>query len=173
MSAKKSRWILFGILIIMAWVLGSVIQAGAETLKCKSAQTATKDERMEVGDVKGHFLALMRMQGLAYCENGEVVRMRSDSIFDFAPGKGAQAIGYTFFTFDDGSTIVNRFQRSTFLEQSGVGSAKASSDLIKGTGRFEGIKGTTSVKGKNFPRSKEEPSRSFSDITFTYTLPSK
>jgi len=173
MAAKKSMWILFGIIVISAWVLGSASQVGAETLKCKSVQTATKDERMEVGDEKGHVLALQRMQGLAYCENGEIAKMRSDNIMDFVPGKGVQAIGYTFFTFEDGSTIVNRFQRSVVPGQSGIGSAKASSELIKGTGRFEGIKGTSSGTGKNFPPNKEEPTRAFTDITITYTLPPK
>jgi len=169
MATKKLMRVLFGILAISAWVLGSAIQAGAETLKCKSAQTATKDERREVGDEKGHVLALQRMEGLAYCENGEIAKMRSDAIIDFVPGKGVQAIGYTFFTFEDGSTIVNRFQRLVGPD----GSAKASSELIKGTGRFEGIKGTSSGTGKNFPPSKEEPARAFTDITITYTLPPK
>ena len=173
MVTKKSMWVLFGILIIAAWVLGSVAQAGAETMKCKVAQTSTKDERMPVGDEQGHGLALNRMEGLAWCENGEIAKVRSDSIFDFMPGKGSQAIGYTFYTFEDGATIVVRFQRIMVTGQSGNLSAKTSSEIIKGTGRFEGIKGTSSGTGKNFPPSKEEPGRAFSDITITYTLPPK
>jgi hypothetical protein len=168
MTTKKSVWVLLGILVISSLVLGPAIQAGAETLKCKSAQTATKDERMEVGDEEAHVLALQRMEGLAYCESGEIVKMRSDAIFDRS-AKGVQALGYTFFTFEDGSTIVNRFQRLIGPD----GSAKASSELIKGTGRFEGIKGTTSATGKNFSPSKQEPARAFTDHTFTYTLPTK
>jgi len=173
MATKKFMWVLFGTLVISAWVLGSAIQARAETMKCKSAQTATKDERMEVGDEKGHVLGLQRMQGLAYCENGEIAKMRSDAVFDMVPGKGAQALGYTFFTFEDGSTIEVRFQRGVVLGETGSGSAKASSEIIKGTGRFEGIKGTSSGAGKNYPPSKEESARAFTDITLTYTLPTK
>jgi 4-carboxymuconolactone decarboxylase len=173
MTIKKSVWVLFGILLISAWVLGSAIQAGAETMKCKSVQTTTKIERMEVGDEKGHLLALQRMEGLAYCENGEIAKMRSDNVSDFVPGKGVEALGYTFFTFEDGATIIVRFQRSVAFGQSAIGSAKASSEIIKGTGRFEGIKGTTSGTGKNFLQTKEEPGRAFTDITLTYTLPTK
>ena len=172
MTTKRSAWVFLGILVITCWVFESVVQAGAETLKCKSIQTATKDERMEVSDEKGHLLGLQRMEGLAYCENGEILKMRSDNLFDFVPGKGTQAIGYTFFTFEDGSTIINRFQRLVVFE-GGIGSAKASSELIKGTGRFERIKGTSSSTGKNFPASKEGPSRAFTDFTLTYTLPTK
>jgi len=154
------------------WVLGLALRAGAETMKCKSIQTTTKIETMEVGDEKGHFLGLQRMEGLAYCENGEIVKVRSDNVSDLIPGKGVQAIGYTFFTFDDGSTIIVRFQRSVALE-GGAGPAKASSEIIKGTGRFEGIKGTTSGTGKNYRQSKEEAGKAFTDITMTYTLPTK
>ena len=35
MATKKSMWVLFGILVISAWVLGSAIQAGAETMNYK------------------------------------------------------------------------------------------------------------------------------------------
>jgi hypothetical protein len=173
MATKKSTVVLLGILVISALVLGSVIQASAETLKCKSIQTTTKLERMEVGDEKGHLLSLQRMEGLAYCENGEIAKMRSDVVNDFMPEKGVESLGYTFFTFEDGATIINRFRRTTAYGQSGIGSAKASSELIKGTGRFAGIKGTSSGTGKNFVQTKEEPGRAFTDITITYTLPTK
>jgi len=33
MTTKKSVWVLFGILVLSAWVLGSAIQVGAETMK--------------------------------------------------------------------------------------------------------------------------------------------
>ena len=172
MITKKSMCVLFGVLVISAWALGSAIQAGAETLKCKHSQTNTKIESMEVGDEEGHFIGVQRMEGLAYCENGEIARVRTDSTFDFVRGKGTQSLGYTFLTFDDNSTIIVKFQRSVVYE-GGASSAKASSEIIKGTGRFEGIKGTTSATGKNYPRSQQEVGRAFTDTTLTYTLPTK
>jgi hypothetical protein len=173
MGTKKSMWVLFGILVISAWVLGSVIQAGAETMKYRSVNTATKDERMPVGDEEGHVLVLQIMQGLALFENGEIAKVRSHLISDTIPGKGGQVIGYSILTFEDGSTIVTRFQRLMVRDESGNLSAKQTSDLIKGTGRFEGIKGTASAVGRNWLPSGEEAGRAYSDITFTYTLPPK
>ncbi len=170
---KRSIWVLFGMLVVSAWVFGSTIHAGAETLKCKSVGTTTKIETMEVGDEKGHVLSVQRMEGLSYCENGEIAKTRSDNVNDFAAGKGVEALGYTFFTFEDGSTIIVKFRRLVDFRQSGPGSAKSSSEIIKGTGRFEGIKGTSSGTGKNFPNSKEEPGKAFTDFTLTYTLPTK
>ena len=173
MATKKSMWVLFGILVISAWVLGSAIQAGAETMKCRTAATATKDERIPVSDEEGHVLGLQIMEGLAFFENGEIAKMRSHAIYDCIPGKGAQAIVYTIYTFEDGSTIVTRDPTINGSDKSGNLSAKVTGELIKGTGRFEGIKGTVSATGKNFPASKEEAARTTNDFTFTYTLPTK
>ncbi len=78
-------------------------------------------------------------------------------------------IGYTTYTFEDGATIVLRFQRLMNPD----GSATAKSEIVKGTGRFEGIKGSSSITGKNFPESKDEAARASTDFTMTYTLPSK
>jgi hypothetical protein len=170
---KKSMCILFSILIISTWVLGSTIQAGAETLKCRYATTATKDEAIPVSDEEGHFIGVSLMQGLAFFENGEIAKLRSHAIYDWRRAKGADAITYHIYTFEDGATFVVRNQRLMVADQSGNFSAKVTSEIIKGTGRFNGIKGTASATGKTFPASKEEAGRSTSEITFTYTLPSK
>src|SRR4030043_317537 len=127
MTTKKSMWILFGILVISAWVLGSVMPGHAETMKCRTAGVV--------------------------------------------PGKSSQAIGYTIFTFEDGSTFVQRFQRLQGSDKTLP--AQVASELIKGTGRFEGIKGSASGTGKRPPEVKGEAKKYFSDMTFTYTLPTK
>jgi hypothetical protein len=173
MAIKQTIWILLGILLISAWVLGAAIQSEAETMKCRAATTATKDERISVSDEEGHALGMQIHQGLAFFENGEIAKLRGHAIFDFTPGKGSQAITYKIFTFEDGSTIVTRDQRLMVTDQSGNVSAKLTGEIIKGTGRFEGIKGSISSTGKNFLPSKEEAARASNDITFTYTLPTK
>jgi len=58
-------------------------------------------------------------------------------------------------------------------DKSGNYSAKNTTELIKGTGRFEGIKGTGSYTGKNFLSSKGEAMRTTSNFSWTYTLPAK
>jgi len=54
MATKKSMWVFFGILVISAWVLGSAIQAGAETLRIKVSSYSTQVEVIQVGDMEGH-----------------------------------------------------------------------------------------------------------------------
>ena len=173
MATKKAVWVLFGILVISVWILASAIQSGAETMKCRNAGTATKNETIPVGDEEGHVLGLQIAEGLAFFENGEIAKMRSHAVYDTIPGKGGQAITYHIYTFEDGSTIVIRNQQLLVPDTSGKVSSKTTGELIKGTGRFEGIKGTTSSTGRNFRGSKGEATRGTNDVTFTYTLPSK
>jgi hypothetical protein len=175
MATKKSMWVLLGILVISAWILGSAIRAEAETMKCRTAGVVTKDETLPVGYEEGHVLGLQITEGLAFFENGEIATFKSHLVYDrydkVAPGKSSQAIGYTIFTFEDGSTFVQRFQR---LQGSDMTlPAQVASELIKGTGRFEGIKGSASGTGKRAPEVKGEAKKYFSDTIFTYTLPTK
>ena len=174
MPVKKSMRVLVCIILISAWILGSVLQAGAETMKCRTSTVVTKDETLSVGYEEGHVLGLQITEGLAFFENGEIANIRSHLVYDrydkVVPGKSSQAIGYTTFTFEDRSTIVQRFQR---LQVSGEASAKVTSELIKGTGRFEGIKGSVSGTSKRVPEVKGEAKKYVSDMIFTFALPSK
>jgi hypothetical protein len=58
-------------------------------------------------------------------------------------------------------------------DSSGKISIKSANEFIKGTGRFEGIKGTISGTGNKIPYVKDGPLKISSDVTFTYTLPPK
>jgi len=63
MATRKSLWILFGILVISAWILGSAIQAGAETLNYKFYTYVIKAEDVPVADVEGHTVGLHAGKG--------------------------------------------------------------------------------------------------------------
>ena len=69
-------WVLFVVLVISAWVLGSAIPAGAETMKCRVALTTTKVEGIAVSDEEGHYLGLSIAEGLVFFENGEIAKAR-------------------------------------------------------------------------------------------------
>jgi hypothetical protein len=105
MTTKKSMSVLFGILLISAWILRSAIQAGAETMKCRVINQFIYLERLPVGDVEEHILGLFSRKGLASFENGEVATWTNWGTQDLVKGKGPfQA--YQKFIFEDGSTIV-------------------------------------------------------------------
>jgi hypothetical protein len=78
---------------------------------------------------------------------------------------------YVTIKFPDGSTITIKSQGTM-----GAGGASGgwTSEIIKGTGRFEGIKGTRSGKVKYLPVEPGEAyPKGYGEGTITYTLPAK
>jgi hypothetical protein len=80
---------------------------------------------------------------------------------------------YSTLTFADGSTIIMKVQ-VTIETVAGSSAAKMTREIIKGTGRFEGIKGTGTLTVKYLPVEKGEPGqKGIGEGTLTYALPSK
>ena len=129
-----------------------------------------KGENVPVGDVEGHIVAL-HMRGAFYVfENGEVATINHVATGDFIKGSGA-FMQYVTLNFADGSTIMIKSQGTLGVAYTAGG---WKSEIIKGTGRFEGIKGTQSAKAKYLPLEKGEAGpKGYGEGTITYTLPSK
>ena len=169
MATKKLIWVLFGFLVISAWVLGSAIQAMAETLNYKSYTYGTTNNIIPIGDVEGHILISNLRRGFYVFENGEVAT--SYQVVQSEQIKGAgPVLMYTTLTFPDGSTIIIKNQGTV-----GGGSGGFKSEITKGTGRFEGSKGTHTSKIKLIPGTEkwESGPQILGEGTINYTLPSK
>jgi hypothetical protein len=168
MSTKKSMWVLFAILVISAWVLGSANQAGAETMNYKVYNWVIKTERVPVSDVQEHTVGFEVRKGFSVFENGEVATHTVVSTTDLINMSGPFTM-YVTINFQDGSTIVYKSQGVRGGPSSGW-----TSEILKGTGRFEGIKGTQSGKVKYLPfETGEAGPKAVGEGTITYTLPSK
>jgi len=166
MATKKSLIVLFGILGISAWVLGSAIQVGAETMNFNVYTYVTKSENFPVGDVDQHVVYFEVRKSFIAFENGEVATSNGVVTFDAIKYAGP-FMQYLTWTFPDGSTIIFKSQ-GTF----GGASANLTPEIIKGTGRFEGAKGVYSAKVKYLQPEKGEPGmKGFGEGTLTYTLP--
>ena len=174
MATKKSMLVLFGVLVISSFVLASVIQAGAETLKFKVYTYATKAESVPVGDVEGHTLGLNTRRAFLVFENGEVATQSSVITTDRIKGSGP-SLQYSTITFSDGSTIIIKSQNMGTGTASGArATAEMTREIIKGTGRFEGIKGTGTTTNKFLPLEEGEAGqKGIGEGSITYTLPSK
>ena len=169
MVTIKSKWILFGILVISAWVLGSAVQAGAETLKFKVYSYETKAESVPVDDVEGHTLNIRTRRAFCILENGEVATQIAVYLGDFIKKQSGSIISYQTITFSDGSTIITKAQGSI-----GPSASRGTREIIKGTGRFEGIKGTGTGASKFLPVEKGEAGpKAIGELILTYTLPPK
>jgi len=160
MATKKSIWILFGILVISAWVLGSASPTQAEDIKWKLISTVTKVDTHKVDDQEGHILGTVERKGLMLHDNGDVANELNKVIFDNVAGVSKWQ-GYCLQTFKDGSTIMMKHQGTNAKGQI----VEASFELIKGTGRFDGIKGQGTFTGQDYG------SFNYLKFTGTYTLP--
>jgi len=154
------------VFLITAFVLMPTVQAGEKTFKYKVVSHTTKAEIAPVPDVEKHIVGLFEKKGVAIYENGETAAYDARGTFDYVKGQGPWE-GYCQNSFADGSTIITKYQgTSTIVE--GKKLLKGEGKYIKGTGRFEGIKGKFSITGKYITKAY-----SVTDITGTYTLPKK
>ena len=172
MGATKSMWILIGILATSSWILGYSIQAGAETMKYKFYTWVNKGEVVPVPDAEGHTINFSMRGAFWVFENGEIATINHVGIGDTIKGAGT-FMQYVTVNFADGSTIIIKSQGTVGGYTAG-GSGGMTSEIIKGTGRFEGIKGTQSAKAKYLPLEKGEVGpKGYGEGTITYTLPPK
>jgi hypothetical protein len=174
MATKKSLCVLFVISVISACVLGSAMQAGAETMNYKFYTWVIKGEDVPVGDVEGHIVGLSMRGSFYVFENGEVATINTVATRDLIKGSGP-FMQYVTINFADGSTIIIKSQGTLGAPAAGAFTSGGwTSEIIKGTGRFQGIKGTQAAKAKYLPIEKGEAGpRGYGEGTINYTLPSK
>jgi hypothetical protein len=171
------KWFMNVVMVAFATgtlVLGSVPQATAETLKVKIFNHVTKLERIPIADVEGHFVSLSVREGVAVFENGDWAWQKIIQTVDGVKGNSTLE-SYWTFTFLDGATIMGRSKGTVEANQQGVVTrAKINSDVIGGTDRFQGIKGTMRNVTKLLPPEKGElGQKAVSEATITYTLSAK
>ena len=65
MAAKKSMWVLLGVFVISAWVLGPAIRAEAETMNYKFYTWVIKSESVPISDMEGHIVSFV-LRGCFY-----------------------------------------------------------------------------------------------------------
>ena len=160
---------LFAGLAIGILILGITSAATAETLNYKFYTRVVKSETFLIPDVDGHEVGLNVRDGAYTFENGDVAFGTTIVFFDRTKGVGSLN-QYGTFTFRDGSTIVTRTVGTT-----GGTAAKSTGEIIHGTGRFQGIKGTVmspEIKFFRLEKGESHP-KSFGDGVLNYTLPPK
>lgn len=174
MAGKKSMWIILGILLVAGWLLAPAIEAGAETMNYKFYTWVIKGEAVPVGDVDGHTVNLTVRGAFWVFESGEIATINHVATGDTIKGSGP-FMQYVTINFADGSTIIIKSQGTVGGIAAGAYTSGGwTSEIIKGTGRFEGIKGTQTGKAKYLPvENGEAGPKGHGEGTINYTLPSK
>jgi len=172
MATKKSMLVFLGILVASV-VLGSAIKVDAETMNYKFYTWVNKGETVPVGDAEGHIVFFNQRGAFYVFENGEIATINHVATADMIKGSGS-FWQYVTINFADGSTIIIKSQGTVGGTAAGAASGGWTSEIIKGTGRFEGIKGTQRATAKYLPLEKGEAGqKGYGEGTITYTLPSK
>jgi len=104
--------------------------------------------------------------------SGETAKYSTVSTFDARRGsKIGTSQGYSKFTFEDGSVILFSWTAEMTREQDGLPANHGQGIIIKGTGRFEGIVGTSAFSGKQLKPAADDPKlATVQHATITYTL---
>ncbi len=160
--------------LIGIWSIGATPQVVAETLSYKFFFPVTQREMIPIGDVEGHGVGFLVRQGAVFLEKGEMAWGKAVVLFDIIKGAGPFD-QYSTLTFQDGSTIITRTKGISEASPAGVSRAATwTGEIIKGTGRFEGITGTGTSTAKMLPPEKGElGGKALGEGTLTYTLPKK
>ena len=164
MTTRKFMWVLLSVFITIC-LLSSVSQTMAETRKGKTFHYTAKVEMVPIANTEGHVVGMIVREGVNTYEDGEQGWNKTVIIWD-----GVKDVGnffqYTMVTFQDGSTIIS------YTKNTGPG--EFGGEIIHGTGRFQGIKGTVAGTFKNLPPGKGEIiGKGLSEWTTTFTLPPK
>ena len=146
---KISKIIALTALIMTAFLLMSATQAWAATMKFRMVFFHTRVETSEVGDAEGHNLHLGESTGLASLETGEVAVVTIKWFADYTKGAGIVE-GYVHLTFEDRSIIGIKGQTTARPDPKGEGTLFEATqwELYQGSGRYAGIKGTSTVTGR-------------------------
>ncbi len=164
-----------GIFIIAALLIVPATQAKAETVRYKYTTQLTKAEYVLLPDVKGHVAIVYERRGLAIFEN-EVATLTARGTANYIKKEGSFD-GHAQLIYKDGSTILYKFTGTKVFAPSGKLRLYKDfkGEYIRGTGRFEGIKGNLSFTGREItPMTKDKTKGdNWIEATATYTLPKK
>jgi hypothetical protein len=162
------------IFVIGIWLLGAIPQATAETMNIKFFSHVMKREAVPIPDAAGHMVAFGMSEGVTVLDTGEMAWHKSVVISDVTKGSGTIEL-YSTHTFLDGSTFTTHTKGTIAATPAGVvTSRKWVGNIIHGTGRFQGIKGTITTSSKALPPEKGElMGKNLGEGTLNYTLPSK
>lgn len=167
------HWVVASIMAIVVSLVMVSAQAGAETIKLRAREVAVtnKVEVLEIGDVPGHFIGIFDRVGLSTnLETGEVGSRTTKGSFDYTKGTGTHD-GYTAITYEDGSSTTAKFHGTARKDPEGEGSSfEGEWTFVAGTGRYAGIKGEGTYKGRRLAP-MGAAAVIYSDVVGTYTLP--
>lgn len=172
---NKSFAVLMMAVAGVMWMLSSAVMVSAETkhsLQVEATSYVVSSQWLPVGDEAGHLIGMQQREGEAVFSNNETATYSTVSTFDSRRSTGGSAQGYSKFTFTDGSLILFSWTAEITRTKDGLPFNQGKGTIIKGTGRFEGIKGGSVFTGQQLKPAAEDPKLTAGQsATISYTLP--
>ena len=128
-------------------VFGAGTASADEVLSFHVVTHATSVQFQQVGDVDGHTLGLARQSGLALFPDGSVGTTYFTAINDYTNDAGTY-VAYYGLTLNDGSVLWFKVAGSAKPNDTTIVFPEAPVSVLRGTGRFEGVKGNGTFTGQ-------------------------
>jgi len=153
------------------WIIALAANAAAEqttTVSIKVVMTGPRPTMLPAGDDGNHYVGLGQREGEAVSSDGKKAKYSNVYMLDLYMNRSSVSWGYTKMVFEDGAWLFFKWESSVVgMDENGpVNRGKGT--ILKGTGPYEGIKGTAEFTGRNL---KTPPGASESSAVLTYTLP--
>ncbi len=171
---------LFLVLLIVLGAAAGMTALGVEPVhagqaviaRARITHKAVSGQVLPAPDEKGHVIGIGQREGEVDFDGKESARYESTTMVDGWIGKKGIYKGYSKYTFKDGSEIFFAWTAEGARTKEGLPSQQGTGVILKGTGRFAGIRGqavftTTQLK----PRSEDPMRTSVADTVIVYTLP--
>jgi hypothetical protein len=158
--------------IVIAITIGfTSTDANAEDVEYQVIDYLVRVDFIPVPDVDKHAVGTYERRGVAIYKDGQTAAYHSKGTWDFIDSNGPFT-GYATLTYKDGSTAMTRYSGNMTKEPEKLPRYTGKGEYIKGTGRYEGIKGTVSFTGEYItPYGKETKGDSIVINKASYTLP--
>jgi hypothetical protein len=139
MTKKMSVTVAF---ILLGLVSGNQVAAAEHNLEFKLVVKPIEVKSLDVANVEGQSVTLMKMHGVAFFKDGRVASKDFVLGTDYNKGSGP-FFGYSTYQFEDGSTITARFAGTQRAGQPIHGEYT----VLSGTGAYAGAKGAGTFDG--------------------------
>ena len=167
MSWSKKIFVIKLIILAFLIVIVNYSMAGEkQKVKGHTAETNVKWEQIEVGDEEGHVIAISESKRIGFIETtDEKIIGRGVGILDLnlKTGQGS-GNGYTVSIDKDGDKRYSKWEGESVAESHWKGKWT----FVKGTGKYEGIKG-----GGTFSSFTLAPGQSYSEWEGEIEMPTK
>ena len=178
-NSRLSRVVPLLIAIMAAVIIGVAATpapaANPTTVKVKVIMTGPPVKFLPAGDDKAHMVGMGQRKGKAVFSDNRKADYSNVFILDLYRGKFANSWGYTKMVFKDGSWLFFKWDAAfAGRDKAGNPTMAGTGKILKGSGAYEGIKGTAKFSNRRIPPNKEFPKGATeANAVLTYTLPAK